>query len=364
MSTNTPEKAAPEVSGAGVTEPASVGGLRSPWWISPKIIAPAVAMLVVLVGVGAYLGVSGWRHQQAISAWEEAASAQQSAVGALTIAISDAQSVLDEAQSLNSSVEEAQSLPVAEEDVEALDTALSTARGIDTTVPARPADTVGLTQGVEQLNAATTRAEQATDALSGATGSVDAQLTAHATSALAEAVKSHSAAADEADKLVGESEGKVADNATREALSEAVAAMRELLGAADGAQGAARDGLRARVLSLEAARADLDEAAEKVRASREEWQKNEDAKNQQAGGGTVAPANGYTGGGYTGGGYTNNGGGHVAGGGGGYTPPANNGGSSTPAPSGGGNTGGGFNWDEDWTASSTCDEFNNCVDHW
>ena len=147
---------------------------------------------------------------------------------------------------------------------------------------------------------------------------------------------------EDAEKLLADSKGRVADEKTRSMLEQAIKdrdadAIGEAVNAVDGS-------VKAK------AKADADakarrEAEEKAQAEQEAQAAAQAQTQQQAqsygggysyGGGTGYTGGGYTGGGYTGGGYT--GGGYT--GGGTYTPPAtgggNGGGSASSGPISGG----------------------------
>lgn len=122
---------------------------------------------------------------------------------------------------------------------------------------------------------------------------------------------------DNATKLLNDSDGKVADNATRDALKKAIDAANKLL----------KDNKETDPAKY--ATKTLDEAVNDVNASVEAKRKaDEEAAAQAAAAVAAAQAQRsytptYNGGGYSGGGYS---GGN---GGGSYTPPANNGGGSS-----------------------------------
>ena len=142
---------------------------------------------------------------------------------------------------------------------------------------------------------------------------------------------------EDAEKLLADSKGRVADEKTRSMLEQAIKdrdadAIGEAVNAVDGS-------VKAK------AKADADakarrEAEEKAQAEQEAQAAAQAQAQQQAqsygGGYSYGGGTGYTGGGYTGGGYT--GGGYT--GGGTYTPPAtgggNGGGSASSGPISGG----------------------------
>ena len=142
---------------------------------------------------------------------------------------------------------------------------------------------------------------------------------------------------EDAEKLLADSKGRVADEKTRSMLEQAIRdrdadAIGEAVNAVDGS-----------VKAKEKADADAKarrEAEEKAQAEQEAQAAAQAQAQQQAqsygGGYSYGGGTGYTGGGYTGGGYT--GGGYTGGGytGGGYT----GGGTYTPPATGGGNGGG------------------------
>lgn len=132
--------------------------------------------------------------------------------------------------------------------------------------------------------------------------------------------------------LLGGSDGKVADNAVRDALSKAIDAARQASGRKDVAD----------PKTYADARRSLDDAVKAVNDSISQKQAADAAAAAQAAA-TAAPATGGTGTGYkngghangNGGGYRSNGGSHTGGNGGGYTGgghQSNGGGTSRPAP--------------------------------
>ena len=129
---------------------------------------------------------------------------------------------------------------------------------------------------------------------------------------------------EDAEKLLADSKGRVADEKTRSMLEQAIRdrdadAIGEAVNAVDGS-------VKAK------AKADADA---KARREAEEKAQAEQEAQSYGGGYSYGGGTGYTGGGYTGGGYT--GGGYTGGGytgGGTYTPPATgggNGGGSAPS---------------------------------
>lgn len=180
----------------------------------------------------------------------------------------------------------------------------------------------------------TTNLDQQTSAVSklvaqrqtAVTSAVESVQDALSAKKLADAKTKLQTTVDTASKLLTDSDGKVADNATRDALKKAIDAAKKLL-----KEGKETDPAKYVTKAL-------DDAVNGVNASVEAKRKADEEAAAQAAAEAAAAAAAqaqrsytpsYTGGGYAGGGYS---GGN---GGGSYTPPANNGGGSS----------GGIDWD-------------------
>lgn len=314
------EDKVPSPDGVGVVpEPETVR--RRPKWLAPV----AAGCVLVLLAVGGVAGCRMWSARELAEAKEACAVAADGARGAAN----------DYNAVVNGQAADASAVTV--DQVKDARTVDALAKALKTTAPEYEGCLAGSKAGLDE-----------------ATSKLDRQAAWYKTHAasLGKAVKAVESSrldrtVEDAEKLLADSKGRVADEKTRSMLEQAIKdrdadAIGEAVNAVDGS-----------VKAKEKADADAKarrEAEEKAQAEREAQAAADAAAaqtqaQQQAqsygggysyGGGTVYTGGGYTGGGYTGGGYT--GGGYT--GGGTYTPPAtgggNGGGSASSGPISGG----------------------------
>ena len=304
------EDKVPSPDGVGVVpEPETVR--RRPKWLAPA----AVGCVLVLLAVG---GVAGYRM------W----SARELAEGARGAA-NDYNAVV------NGQAADASAVTV--DQVKDARTVDALAKALKTTAPEYEGCLAGSKAGLDE-----------------ATSKLDRQAAWYKTHAasLGKAVKAVESSrldrtVEDAEKLLADSKGRVADEKTRSMLEQAIKdrdadAIGEAVNAVDGsvkAKAKADADAKARREAEEKAQAER-EAQAAAQAAAAQTQAQQQAQSYGGGysygGGTGYTGGGYTGGGYTGGGYT--GGGYT--GGGTYTPPAtgggNGGGSASSGPISGG----------------------------
>lgn len=291
------EDKVPSPDGVGVVpEPETVR--RRPKWLAPV----AAGCVLVLLAVGGVVGCRVWSARELAEAREACAVAADGARGAAN----------DYNAVVNGQAADASAVTV--DQVKDARTVDALAKALKTTVPEYEGCLAGSKAGLDE-----------------ATSKLDRQAAWYKTHAasLGKAVKAVESSrldrtVEDAEKLLADSKGRVADEKTRSMLEQAIKdrdadAIGEAVNAVDGS-------VKAK------AKADAD-----AKARREAEEKAQSyGGGYSYGGGTGYTGGGYTSGGYTGGGYT--GGGYT--GGGTYTPPAtgggNGGGSASSGPISGG----------------------------
>ena len=291
------EDKVPSPDGVGVVpEPETVR--RRPKWLAPA----AVGCVLALLAVGGVVGCRVWSARELAEAREACAVAADGARGAAN----------DYNAVVNGQAADASAVTV--DQVKDARTVDALAKALKTTVPEYEGCLAGSKAGLDE-----------------ATSKLDRQAAWYKTHAasLGKAVKAVESSrldrtVEDAEKLLADSKGRVADEKTRSMLEQAIKdrdadAIGEAVNAVDGS-------VKAK------AKADAD-----AKARREAEEKAQSyGGGYSYGGGTGYTGGGYTSGGYTGGGYT--GGGYT--GGGTYTPPAtgggNGGGSASSGPISGG----------------------------
>ncbi|WP_226814359.1 CPBP family intramembrane glutamic endopeptidase [Bifidobacterium longum] len=307
------EDKVPSPDGVGVVpEPEPETVRRRPKWLAPV----AAGCVLVLLAVGGVAGYRMWSARELAEAKEACAVAADGARGAAN----DYNAVVN-GQAADASA-------VAADQVKDARTVDALAKALKTTVPEYEGCVADSKAGLDE---ATSKLDRQAAWYKTHTGSLSKAVKAVESSRLDRTV-------EDAEKLLADSKGRVADEKTRSMLEQAIRdrdadAIGEAVNAVDGS-------VKAK------AKADADakagrEAEEKAQAE-QEAQAAADAAAAQAqaqqqaqsygGGYSYGGGTGYTGGGYTGGGYT--GGGYT--GGGTYTPPAtgggNGGGSASSGP--------------------------------
>lgn len=285
------EDKVPSPDGAGVVpEPETVR--RRPKWLAPA----AVGCVLVLLAVGGVAGYRMWSARELAEAKEACAVAADGARGAAN----DYNAVVN-GQAADASA-------VTADQVKDARTVDALAKALKTTAPEYEGCLAGSKAGLDE-----------------ATSKLDRQAAWYKTHAasLGKAVKAVESSrldrtVEDAEKLLADSKGRVADEKTRSMLEQAIKdrdadAIGEAVNAVDGSVKAQAE---------QEAQAAADAAAAQAQAQQ---QAQSYGGGYSYGGGTGYTGGGYTGGGYTGGGYT---------GGGTYTPPATgggNGGGSAPS---------------------------------
>lgn len=308
------EDKVPSPDGAGVVpEPETVR--RRPKWLAPA----AVGCVLVLLAVGGVAGCRVWSARELAEAKEACAVAADGARGAAN----------DYNAVVNGQAADASAVTV--DQVKDARTVDALAKALKTTVPEYEGCVADSKAGLDE-----------------ATSKLDRQAAWYKThtASLGKAVKAVESSrldrtVEDAEKLLADSKGRVADEKTRSMLEQAIKdrdadAIGEAVNAVDGsvkAKAKADADAKARREAEEKAQAAADAAAAQAQAQQ---QAQSYGGGYSYGGGTGYTGGGYTGGGYTGGGYT--GGGYT--GGGTYTPPAtgggNGGGSASSGPISGG----------------------------
>lgn len=311
------EDKVPSPDGAGVVpEPEPETVRRRPKWLAPA----AVGCVLVLLAVGGVAGCRMWSARELASARTACAVAADGARGAAN----------DYNAVVNGQAADASAVTV--DQVKDARTVDALAKALKTTVPEYEGCLAGSKAGLDE-----------------ATSKLDRQAAWYRTHAasLGKAVKAVESSrldrtVEDAEKLLADSKGRVADEKTRSMLEQAIKdrdadAIGEAVNAVDGsvkAKAKADADAKARREAEEKAQAEQ-EAQAAAQAAAAQTQAQQQAQSY-GGGYSYGGGTGYTGGGYTGGGYT--GGGYT--GGGTYTPPAtgggNGGGSASSGPISGG----------------------------
>lgn len=292
------EDKVPSPDGVGVVpEPETVR--RRPKWLAPA----AVGCVLVLLAVGGVAGCRVWSARELAEAREACAVAADGVRGAAN----------DYNAVVNGKAADASAVTV--DQVKDARTVDALAKALKTTVPEYEGCLAGSKAGLDE-----------------ATSKLDRQAAWYKTHAasLGKAVKAVESSrldrtVEDAEKLLADSKGRVADEKTRSMLEQAIKdrdadAIGEAVNAVDGSVKAkAKADADAKAQAEQEAQAAADAAAAQAQAQQQA---------QSYGGGySYGGGTGYTGGGYTGGGYT---------GGGTYTPPAtgggNGGGSASSGP--------------------------------
>lgn len=297
------EDKVPSPDGVGVVpEPETVR--RRPKWLAPA----AVGCVLVLLAVGGVAGCRVWSARELAEAREACAVAADGARGAAN----------DYNAVVNGQAADASAVTV--DQVKDARTVDALAKALKTTVPEYEGCLAGSKAGLDE-----------------ATSKLDRQAAWYKTHAasLGKAVKAVESSrldrtVEDAEKLLADSKGRVADEKTRSMLEQAIKdrdadAIGEAVNAVDGSVKAkAKADADAKAQAEQEAQAAADAAAAQAQAQQ---QAQSYGGGYSYGGGTGYTGGGYTGGGYTGGGYT---------GGGTYTPPAtgggNGGGSASSGP--------------------------------
>ena len=305
------EDKVPSPDGVGVVpEPEPETVRRRPKWLAPV----AAGCVLVLLAVGGVAGYRMWSARELAEAKEACAVAADGARGAAN----------DYNAVVNGQAADASAVTV--DQVKDARTVDALAKALKTTAPEYEGCLAGSKAGLDE-----------------ATSKLDRQAAWYKTHAasLGKAVKAVESSrldrtVEDAEKLLADSKGRVADEKTRSMLEQAIKdrdadAIGEAVNAVDGsvkAKAKADADAKARREAEEKAQAEQ-EAQAAADAAAAQAQAQQQA--QSYGGGTGYTGGGYTGGGYTGGGYT---------GGGTYTPPAtgggNGGGSASSGPISGG----------------------------
>ena len=298
------EDKVPSPDGVGVVpEPETVR--RRPKWLAPV----AAGCVLVLLAVGGVASYRMWSARELAEAKEACAVAADGVRGA-----ANDYNALVNGQAADASA-------VAADQVKDARTVDALAKALKTTVPEYEGCLADSKAGLDE-----------------ATSKLDRQAAWYRTHAasLGKAVKAVESSrldrtVEDAEKLLADSKGRVADEKTRSMLEQAIK---------DRDADAIGEAVNAVDRSVKAkAKADADAKAR--REAEEKAQAEQEAQAAARGGGYSYGGTGYTGGGYTGGGYT--GGGYTGGGytGGGYTGGGYTGGGTyTPPATGGGNGGG------------------------
>lgn len=297
------EDKVPSPDGAGVVpEPETVR--RRPKWLAPA----AVGCVLVLLAVGGVAGCRVWSARELAEAREACAVAADGARGAAN----------DYNAVVNGQAADASAVTV--DQVKDARTVDALAKALKTTVPEYEGCVADSKAGLDE-----------------ATSKLDRQAAWYKTHAasLGKAVKAVESSrldrtVEDAEKLLADSKGRVADEKTRSMLEQAIKdrdadAIGEAVNAVDGSVKAKEKAdADAKAQAEQEAQAAADAAAAQTQAQQ---QAQSYGGGYSYGGGTGYTGGGYTGGGYTGGGYT---------GGGTYTPPAtgggNGGGSASSGP--------------------------------
>lgn len=302
------EDKVPSPDGTGVVpEPEPETVRRRPKWLAPV----AAGCVLVLLAVGGVAGYRMWSARELAEAKEACAVAADGARGAAN----------DYNAVVNGQAADASAVTV--DQVKDARTVDALAKALKTTAPEYEGCLAGSKAGLDE-----------------ATSKLDRQAAWYKTHAasLGKAVKAVESSrldrtVEDAEKLLADSKGRVADEKTRSMLEQAIKdrdadAIGEAVNAVDGsvkAKAKADADAKARREAEEKAQAEQ-EAQAAAQAAAAQAQAQQQAQSY-GGGYSYGGGTGYTGGGYTGGGYT---------GGGTYTPPAtgggNGGGSASSGP--------------------------------
>lgn len=296
------EDKVPSPDGVGVVpEPETVR--RRPKWLAPA----AVGCVLALLAVGGVVGCRVWSARELAEAREACAVAADGVRGA-----ANDYNALVNGQAADASA-------VTADQVKDARTVDALAKALKTTVPEYEGCVADSKAGLDE---ATSKLDRQAAWYKTHTGSLSKAVKAVESSRLDKTV-------EDAEKLLADSKGRVADEKTRSMLEKAIKdrdadAIGEAVNAVDGSVKAkAAADAKARREAEEKAQA---EQAEQAAADAAAAQTQAQQQAQSYGGGySYGGGTGYTGGGYTGGGYT---------GGGTYTPPATgggNGGGSAPS---------------------------------
>lgn len=291
------EDKVPSPDGVGVVpEPETVR--RRPKWLAPV----AAGCVLVLLAVGGVAGCRVWSARELAEAREACAVAADGVRGAAN----------DYNALVNGKAADASA--VAVDQVKDARTVDALAKALKTTAPEYEGCLAGSKAGLDE-----------------ATSKLDRQAAWYKTHAasLGKAVKAVESSrldrtVEDAEKLLADSKGRVADEKTRSMLEQAIKdrdadAIGEAVNAVDGSVKA-----KAKADADAKARREAEEKAQAEQEAQAAAQAQQQAQSY-GGGYSYGGGTGYTGGGYTGGGYT---------GGGTYTPPATgggNGGGSAPS---------------------------------
>lgn len=299
------ENKVPSPDGAGVVpEPETVR--RRPKWLAPA----AVGCVLALLAVGGVAGCRMWSARELAEAREACAVAADGVRGAAN----------DYNALVNGQAADASAVTV--DQVKDARTVDALAKALKTTAPEYEGCVAGSKAGLDE-----------------ATSKLDRQAAWYKTHAasLGKTVKAVESSrldrtVEDAEKLLADSKGRVADEKTRSMLEQAIKdrdadAIGEAVNAVDGSVKA-----KAKADADAKARREAEEEAQAEQEAQAAAQAQAQQQAQSYGGGySYGGGTGYTGGGYTGGGYT---------GGGTYTPPAtgggNGGGSASSGPISGG----------------------------
>lgn len=292
------EDKVPSPDGVGVVpEPEPETVRRRPKWLAPA----AVGCVLVLLAVGGVVGCRVWSARELAEAREACAVAADGVRGAAN----------DYNAVVNGQAADASAVTV--DQVKDARTVDALAKALKTTAPEYEGCLAGSKAGLDE-----------------ATSKLDRQAAWYKTHAasLGKAVKAVESSrldrtVEDAEKLLADSKGRVADEKTRSMLEQAIKdrdadAIGEAVNAVDGSVKA-----KAKADADAKARREAQAAADAAAAQTQAQQQAQ----SYGGGYSYGGGTGYTGGGYTGGGYT---------GGGTYTPPAtgggNGGGSASSGP--------------------------------
>lgn len=288
------EDKVPSPDGVGVVpEPETVR--RRPKWLAPA----AVGCVLALLAVGGVVGCRVWSARELAEAREACAVAADGVRGAAN----------DYNALVNGKAADASA--VTADQVKDARTVDALAKALKTTVPEYEGCVADSKAGLDE---ATSKLDRQAAWYKTHTGSLSKAVKAVESSRLDRTV-------EDAEKLLADSKGRVADEKTRSMLEQAIRdrdadAIGEAVNAVDGSV-KAKEKADADAKARREAQAAADAAAAQTQAQQQA---------QSYGGGySYGGGTGYTGGGYTGGGYT---------GGGTYTPPATgggNGGGSAPS---------------------------------
>lgn len=293
------EDKVPSPDGVGVVpEPETVR--RRPKWLAPV----AAGCVLALLAVGGVVGCRVWSARELAEAKEACAVAADGARGAAN----------DYNAVVNGKAADASAVTV--DQVKDARTVDALAKALKTTAPEYEGCLAGSKAGLDE-----------------ATSKLDRQAAWYKTHAasLGKAVKAVESSrldrtVEDAEKLLADSKGRVADEKTRSMLEQAIKdrdadAIGEAVNAVDGSVKA-----KAKADADAKARREAEEKAQAEQEAQAQAQAQQQAQSY-GGGYSYGGGTGYTGGGYTGGGYT---------GGGTYTPPAtgggNGGGSASSGP--------------------------------